>query len=80
MRWRERLAAHLSNTLPWTSRVEWAAASGESVSHIHACASESEADRKTLRVVDLLFLKREEREAVLAAISEWASAIERGDL
>lgn len=80
MKWREHLAAHLAHTLPWTSRVEWAAASGESVSHINACATKSEADRKTLRVVDVLFLKPEEREEIIQAIREWGAAIDRGDL
>lgn len=79
MRWRERVAEMLATSLPWSSRVEWAARSGESISHINACAISSEADRKTLRLVDVLFLAPDERAAVLNAIEEWARAIERGD-
>lgn len=80
LRWRERIATLVSGVVPHTSRLAWAAASGESASHLIACASPAEADRKTLRLVDLLFLKADERAAIMNAIEEWALAIEKGDL
>ncbi len=80
MRWRERLASHLAVNMSWTARLQWAARAGVSVSHINACALVTEADRKTLRVVDVLFLDEREREEIIAAIREWSAAIERGDL
>ncbi len=80
MRWRERIAAVVDHAVPWTSRVAWAASSGESVSHINACALPTEADRKTLRVVDLLFLSMDEREEIIRAIRDWGAAIERGEM
>lgn len=80
MRWRERIADLIANTLPLRARLAWAAASGESFAFINACATTSEADRKTLRVVDLLFMAPAERAAVMHAIEEWAQAIERGEM
>lgn len=80
LRWRERIATLLGHTLPMRARLAWAAASGESISWINGCASPADADRKTFRLVDVLFLPAEERALVLAAIEEWAQAIERGEL
>lgn len=80
MRWRERIATLVGHTVAMKSRLAWASASGESLAHLMACANPTEADRKTLRLVDLLFLGADERAEIMAAIEEWAQAIERGEL
>ncbi len=78
--WRERLAAVVSLEIPPRSRIEWAAAADQDRSHIDACASEAEADRKTLRAVDLLFVRDEEFEAIVRALREWRGAMARGEM
>jgi len=60
--------------------MQWAAAADQDRSHLDACATVSEADRKTLRAVDILFLDEETFEEVVRALREWRGAIERGEV
>ena len=80
LHWRERIATLLSQTTTQPRRAVWAAAADVDPSMMEAFACIAEADRKTVRAVDLLFMPRTERQAVLAAIEEWATAIERGEM
>ncbi len=80
LRWRERIAEIVSHAISVRSRIEWAAAADQDRSHLDACATAGEADRKTIRVVDLLFVKDDEFEEIVGAVREWRAAIARGDL
>lgn len=70
----------MSHAISVRSRIDWAAAADQDRSHLDACASSAEADRKTLRLVDLLFVKESELEEILAAVREWHASIARGEM
>jgi hypothetical protein len=80
LRWRERIAALVGNVVPMAARAAWARAANHDPKWLDRCASPASADKHTLRLVDLLFLKAHERAEIMNAIEEWAQALERGDL
>lgn len=80
LEWRKRIAQVISLATTFRTRQKWAAAASQDQSHLEACASVIQADRKTLRAIDMLFLDEDAFEEVVRALREWRGAIERGDL
>lgn len=77
---RHRIAAWLLDNVPYAARVRWAAALPVDASRIRRAITDSTCEASAITADMLPFLEEPYRSGLLHLISEWALAIDRGQL